>query len=196
MLDMIEIFDYDTNRYQFREWAQAVLDFENLEALHEHWCGGAKMPTHRIYRFIEKMKSSFAGEIREKFAGFVSEYVAPRVPFIPWTEVHPNFRVHERGNESTSPMHRDRDYLKERGSLKIWLPFTRVAGGGTLWVESEEGKGDLKPCEMAYGQALFFDSLNLLHGCRFNDSGNTRVSMDFIVRKDPVLGYSGAHLQS
>jgi hypothetical protein len=133
------------------------------------------------------MKDAFVGEIREEFGAFVGEYAAPRVPFEPWTEVYPNFRVHERGQVSTSPMHRDREYLKETGSMKIWLPFTRVAGGGTLWSESAEGRDDLRPYTMEYGQALFFDSLNLLHGARPNDSPDTRVSIDFIVRRDPTL---------
>lgn len=184
---MIEIFDYDTDRFRFREWAQAALGVEELEALHEHPCGGAMIPTHRVYRFIETLKEAFAGEIRERFGDFVFVYAAPRVEFVPWTQVHPNFRVHERGRDSTSPMHRDRDYLSERGAAKIWLPFTRVGGGGALWCESEEGRGDLRSYDMRYGQALFFDSLNLMHGCRFNDSSDTRVSIDFIVRPDPTL---------
>lgn len=190
---MIEIFDYDTDRYPFRKWAQSVLGFENLEALHEHPCNGATIPLHRVYNFTKlMMKASFVGEITELFAAFVQEYAAPRVPFQPWTEVHPNMRVHEKGTETTSHMHRDRDYLKERGSFKIWLPFTRVAGGGTLWVESQEGKNDMKPYNMNYGQALFFDSLNLLHGCHVNDSNDTRVSIDFIVRPPPVISYMQA----
>jgi hypothetical protein len=184
---MIEIFEYDTDRFRFREWAQAILGIRDLERLHEDPCGGAEQPKHRVHRFTVTLKEAFAGEIRQTFGEFVREYAVPRVSFVPWTEVYPNFRVHEQGRETTSPMHRDREYLTERGSAKIWLPFTRVAGGGTLWSESEEGLGDVRPYEMEYGQALFFDSLNLLHGCRFNDSGDTRVSIDFIVRKDPTL---------
>ena len=186
---MIEIFEYDTKRYQFRKWAQATLKYEELEALHEHPCGGATIPLHRVYCFTKAMKAAFVGEITEHFAACVSEYAAPRVPFRPWTEVHPNMRVHEKGQGTTSHMHRDRDYLKERGSFKIWLPFTRVAGGGTLWVESEEGRNDMRPYDMRYGQAMFFDSLNLLHGCQVNDSDDTRVSIDFIVRPVPALKY-------
>ena len=186
---MIEIFAYDASRYRFREWAQAALDWDDLEALHEHPCGGAKAAGHRVLRFTNRMKEAFVGEIRERFADFVREYIVPRVRFMPWTEVYPNMRVHETAQATTSHMHRDRDYLKERGSMKVWLPLTRVTGGGTLWVESEEGRNDLKPYDMEYGQALFFDSLNLLHGCHVNDSGSTRVSLDFIVREDPTVAY-------
>lgn len=191
---MIEIFDYDTRRYPFREWAQATLGHQELEALHEHPCGGAQIPTHRVWRFITRMKEAFEGEgeIRELFAAFVREHAVPRVPFVPWTEIFPNMRVHEKGRETTSAMHRDRDYVRERGLFKIWLPFTRVAGGGTLWVESADGRNDMKPYDMRYGQALFFDSLNLMHGCHFNDSNDTRVSMDFMIRPDPELACARA----
>jgi len=191
---MIEIFNYDTDRYPFRQWAQSVLDFDDLEGLHQGPCKDATTPRQRVYFFTTRMKAAFEGgeEIRARFGRFVSEYAAPRVPFVPWTKIYPNMRVHEKGQETTSEMHRDRDYVRERGSFKIWLPFTRVSGGSTLWVESEEGKNDLKPYNMRYGQALFFDSLNLLHGCYFNDTDGTRVSIDFIVRPDPVV----AHLQA
>ena len=47
----------------------------------------------------------------------------------------------------------------------------------------------MKPYDMVYGQAMFFDSLNLLHGCHVNDSDGTRVSIDFIVRPDPKIAY-------
>ena len=184
---MIEILKYDIERYRFREWAQSVLDFGDLENLHEHECGGVRRPGHRAHLFIQTMKSAFADDIRVRFGDFVNEYVTSRVPFIPWLEIYPNFRIHEKGQATTSPMHRDREYLTERGSLKIWLPFTLVSGGSALWCESEEGKNDLKAYDMNYGEALFFDSLNLLHGCHFNDSANTRLSMDFIVRPDPKL---------
>jgi ectoine hydroxylase-related dioxygenase (phytanoyl-CoA dioxygenase family) len=49
----------------------------------------------------------------------------------------------------------------------------------------------LQPWEMSYSEALFFDSLNLLHGCYVNNSPATRVSMDFIVRRNPRLLIAG-----
>jgi hypothetical protein len=193
---MIEIFEYDIVRYQFREWAQSVIGIQDLEALHEHPCGTARLPGQRVLRFVEMMKLAYGREIREQFIDFVREYAVPRVPFVAWMEVFPTFRVHEHGQQTTSYMHRDRDYRQKRGTFKIWLPFTTVAGGGTLWVESEEGKNDLRPYDMEYGQALFFDSENLLHGCHFNDSGKTRVSVDFAVRQDPRIPVSPRSGQS
>ncbi len=186
---MTTIFKYDTGIYQFRDWAVSVLGWQELERLGDKQLVNVKSPGNRIYQFTKLMKDAFWHDesIRRLFARFVEMEVAPRIDFVPWLEIHPNFRVHEAGQEATSIFHRDRDYLMERGSLKIWLPFTRVSKGGTLWIESEEGKGDFRPYEMEYGEALLFDSLNLEHGCRFNDSGSSRVSIDFIIRLHPWL---------
>ncbi|ADB39709.1 hypothetical protein [Spirosoma linguale] len=186
---MITVFRYDTSVYKFRDWAELVLGHQNLERINEKTLQNAKAPKNRVYQFITLMKNAFEADndIRELFGQFVKNEVAIRIDFEPWLSIYPNFRVHEADQEATSPFHRDRDYLKERGSLKVWLPFTHVSKGGTLWVESEEGKKDYRPYEMKYGEALLFDSLNLEHGCFFNDSGSCRVSMDFIIRKNPML---------
>lgn len=184
---MIEIFTFDTERYPLREWAKTSLDVKRLDRLHEDECGGAVGRTHRVYRYITRLKTAFDGPILNLMARFVSEYAQPRVPFPAWTTVLPNFRVHEHGREPTSRLHRDRDYVRERGIYKIWLPFTPVSGGGALWIETADGRGDVGPVALDYGQALFFDSLNLEHGCVFNDSGRSRVSMDFMIRPNPAL---------
>lgn len=184
----IRIFKYDTDTYQFCEWAKLVLGCRHLERLNEIELVHVTAPRNRVYQFTKKMKDAFFldASIRELFARFVEMEVAPRIDFKPWLKIFPNFRIHEVNQEPTSPFHRDRDYLTERSSLKIWLPFTRVSKGGALYIESEEGKGDFRPYEMEYGSALLFDSLNLEHGCYFNDSGSTRVSMDFIIRLNPA----------
>jgi hypothetical protein len=186
---MITVFTYDTGLYKFRNWAESVLEYQELEHINEKQITNAKAPLNRVHQLITLMKNAFEQdeEIRQLFARFVEGEVVPRIDFEPWLKIYPNFRVHEAGQEATSHFHRDRDYLKERGSLKIWLPFTRVLKGGTLWVESEEGKKDYRPYEMEYGKALLFDSLNLEHGCYFNDSGLCRVSMDFIIRLNPEV---------
>jgi len=48
-----------------------------------------------------------------------------------------------------------------------------------LWCESDYGLGDYAPMPVRYGEALLFDGGLLRHGSVPNDSGVTRVSMDF-----------------
>ncbi|BAQ68054.1 hypothetical protein NHU_00887 [Rhodovulum sulfidophilum] len=190
---MLEIFEYDPARYPLADWAREVLQWKRLECLNEKPLERAKTSNQRVYYFTKAMKDAYHDDgpagaaIRRVVSDFVDREVRPRLPFVPWLRILPNFRVHEAGQEATSKLHRDRTYLTELGSLKIWLPFVGVSRGGTLWVESAEGKNDLAPIALQHGQAMLFDSLNLLHGCFFNDSGQSRVSMDFIVRRDPAL---------
>lgn len=90
---MIEIFDYSTQRYPLREWAQYVLGTPHLEALHEHECGGAKIIGHRTYRFINALKAAFTDDIASMFSAFALEYGAPRVDFKIWDRISPMSRV-------------------------------------------------------------------------------------------------------
>ena len=56
-----------------------------------------------------------------------------------------------------------------------------VRGNNSLWVESAPGAGDLKPLELRYGEAFRFDGGHQAHECKANDTGDTRVSIDFRV---------------
>jgi ectoine hydroxylase-related dioxygenase (phytanoyl-CoA dioxygenase family) len=57
--------------------------------------------------------------------------------------------------------------------------LTPVWGTNTIWIEQNQGKADYVPVEMAPGQLLVFDGVNLMHGNKLNDTGSTRVSFDF-----------------
>ena len=65
--------------------------------------------------------------------------------------------------------------------MNLWLPFTRAWDTNTVWIESEEGTGDLRPYACDVGQILVFDGVNLLHGNVQNETDKTRVSVDFRV---------------
>jgi ectoine hydroxylase-related dioxygenase (phytanoyl-CoA dioxygenase family) len=93
-------------------------------------------------------------------------------------QVPPSFRFHF-SRKGSSSFHRDRDYGVDPAHLNVWIPFTRVWGSNSIWIESEEGKGDYSPVSLEYGQALIFDGPNLCHGSVWNNTTSTRVSMDF-----------------
>ncbi|MBV8480535.1 MAG: streptomycin biosynthesis protein StrG [Actinobacteria bacterium] len=93
----------------------------------------------------------------------------------------PTFRVHLPGNVAVGEMHRDRDYSHGQGEVNLWLPFTRAWDTNTVWIESSEGSNDVRPYACDVGQMLMFDGVNLLHGNVKNETGKTRVSVDFRV---------------
>ena len=59
------------------------------------------------------------------------------------------------------------------------MPLTNAYDTNTMWVESEEDKGDYTPVNSTYGDLIQFDGANLSHGNKKNITNQTRVSIDF-----------------
>ncbi|HEX3683229.1 MAG TPA: hypothetical protein VHU83_11895 [Bryobacteraceae bacterium] len=92
---------------------------------------------------------------------------------------HPKMRVHLAGTPTVSKWHRDVDVTKRPDQINVWLPFTDSFGGNSLWIETDYGRGDYRPVDVRYGQALLFDGGFLEHGTVTNDTNVTRISLDF-----------------
>ena len=95
----------------------------------------------------------------------------------------PTFRVHQPGNLAVAAYHKDSEYSHSTKELNFFLPLTDAFGSNTIWVESEEGKGDYSPMDAKYGEAILWNGANLMHGNKTNDTGLSRVSVDFRVIK-------------
>jgi ectoine hydroxylase-related dioxygenase (phytanoyl-CoA dioxygenase family) len=92
------------------------------------------------------------------------------------------------GNLAVGEFHKDSDYNHQRSEITYWLPFTPAFSTNTIWIESEEDKKDYQPYSLDYGQVLVFHSSILSHGNMINETGQSRVSMDF--RVIPFSKYS------
>jgi hypothetical protein len=95
----------------------------------------------------------------------------------------PTFRVHLVNNLSVGEFHKDSDYGHGTNEINFWLPFVDTFSTNTIWVESGPELEDYTPKSLDYGEILKFDGANLLHGNKINDTGITRVSVDFRVVK-------------
>ena len=99
--------------------------------------------------------------------------VTPHLP------AHSNVPVHLPNNVAVGEFHRDRDYSHGEGETNFWLPVTNAWDSNSVWIEGEEGAEDFTPYEVAVGQLLVFDGVNLAHGNKMNTTGKTRVSFCF-----------------
>jgi len=102
----------------------------------------------------------------------------------------PTFRTYLPSVVPMGKMHNDESYHHQPSELNIWLPISNhVSGNNSLWVESSPAKGDFHPLNLEYGQ-IFRGWLNQCrHFTQANDTGYTRVSIDFrVVSED-----SGGH---
>ena len=184
---------YDTNKYDFARIVKDLFGCKDLTKLHE------KLPTNITYDQLHKIGEDNKTWYHQKFyepinngdtqfvelyRKFIKQVVTPLMDgddFI--FQKVPTFRVHAPGNVAVGGWHRDTDYNHSQYEINFFVPFTVAYGTNTMWVESEPDKRDFSPFEAQYGDAFMWNGANLLHGNKPNDTGQTRVSVDFRVMK-------------
>ena len=113
---------------------------------------------------------------------FVREVLVPLLGEDVVFQAPPTLRVHTPGPRPMGKPHRDRDYAGHCGDeINFWLPLTRARGANSLFVESAPGRRDHRALDLRYGQCHRFDGENCEHYAVANDTGATRVSLDFRV---------------
>lgn len=91
----------------------------------------------------------------------------------------PTFRVHIPKNVAVGAFHKDGEFNHPKGEINFIIPCTNSKDTASVWVESEPDKADFKPMPLVVGQLIKFNGNELTHGNKINETGLTRVSMDF-----------------
>ena len=97
----------------------------------------------------------------------------------------PTLRVSFPATEPMGHAHTDAEYHHQAGELNFWLPLTAVWGTNTLWVDGTGAEGgdngdiDSRPLQLGWGRGVRFWGNRIRHHCVANESGFTRVSLDF-----------------
>ena len=177
---------YDTTKYDFRKivsemlevWEGDTIPLEELHTLEHYDLLVREKDQSTIWhkRYYEKFKEQFlptylelVKELKERFG--YTEIIYQAIP---------TFRVQlAEGNLGVGEWHRDRTYNHGVTEVNFWMPFVHTNQSNTIWMESKEGKMDFRPYTVNYGEILVFNGANLFHGNKPNDSGATRVSVDF-----------------
>ena len=178
----MEIYNYDTSRFDFSKLISEILGVSSLGNIHEYvdydvFTREKDQSTQWHKRYYEEFE-----KIRPMYENFVNDCIKPIFggSEIVYQSI-PTFRVHLVGNVGVGAFHKDRDYNHGTTEINFWLPLVDVWGNNSVWVESEEDKADYHPARLSYGEYLRFDGANLMHGNRINDTSQTRVSFDFRV---------------
>ena len=177
---------YDTKEYDFRRivsemlevWEGDIIPLEDLHTLEHYDLLVREKDQSTIWhkRYYEKYKEQFlptylklVKELKERFGYDKIIYQAI-----------PTFRVQlAEGNVGVGEWHKDSAYNHGTSEVNFWMPFVHTNEQNTIWMESREDKGDYRPYKVNYGEILVFSGANLYHGNKNNDSGQTRVSVDF-----------------
>ena len=125
-------------------------------------------------------------EFKNMYTSFIYDVVKPlyNEPIV--FQTIPTFRIAYPNNIAVGEWHKDKHYRNGEWAAMVkednfYLPFTDAYDTNTIWVESEEDKGDYTPINCNYGECVQWDGCNLSHGNKINLTGKARVSMDFRV---------------
>ena len=181
-------FNYSTEKYPFANIISNILNTSNLSKIHEedHFEGydvfkreedqGTKY--HKLY--YDNCKE----RILDLYDKFVLNIIRPLYDEEIVYQKIPTFRLHFPGNIAVGEYHKDKWYRDKKWheevcELNYYLPFTKAYGTNTIWVESEEDKGDFSPMSVEYGECIQWNGSNLTHGNKQNKTNTTRISVDF-----------------
>lgn len=179
-------FEYDIMKYNFKEMLSSLFSVEDLSEINENIDvlkreNDQSTKYHKIY--YEWAKT-------EKFSNIYQDFIKCIVlPIYSSPIVYqkiPTFRIAFNNNIAVGEFHKDKHYRNIDWAEKVsednfFLPFTDAFDTNTIWVETEEDKGDFIPMNCNYGQMVRWDGSNLTHGNKINKTGKTRVSIDFRV---------------
>lgn len=183
---------FDTQQYPFRELVNQMLNISDLSMLHQiENYAVFKRETDQSSSWHRKFYDHFQAVFQPVYVDFVRAFIAPEFG-IDFSNLIfqriPTFRIQLVNNVSVGEWHRDRDYNHGSSEINFWMPFTDTYDTNTVWMETEEGKEDIQPFEVQYGEILCFRGADLLHGNHINQTQHTRVSVDFrIVHRDRFI---------
>jgi ectoine hydroxylase-related dioxygenase (phytanoyl-CoA dioxygenase family) len=176
--------NYDTERFNFHALIEEHYGVQDLSQLHT-WLKEA-VPFFEdktydqstgIHKHFYKLYES--GPFLSLYQQFLKEVVQPGYGEALVYQARPTFRIHLPNNVAVGEWHKDGDYNHQRTETNYWMPFTKAFGNNTIWIESEEDRADFQAYDVDHGEVLIFHGASLKHGNKPNDTGVSRVSMDF-----------------
>jgi hypothetical protein len=183
-------FNYSTKEYPFANIISNILNTSNLSKIHEedHFEGYDlfKREEDQGTKYHKLYYDTCREQIIDLYDKFILNVIRPLYNEEIVYQKIPTFRLHFPGNIAVGEWHKDKWYRdaewhEEVKELNYYLPFTNAYGTNTIWVESEEDKGDYKAMDVKYGECVQWNGANLTHGNKKNITNSTRISVDFRV---------------
>lgn len=181
-------YTYDTAKYDFKKRLEELFEIPDLCNLSDSIEvftreNDQKTKWHKIYYDWSRSE-----EFTNMYENFVADYVKPIYNESIVYQAIPTFRVAYPNNIAVGEFHKDKFYRDQSWADQVkednfYLPFTDAYDTNTIWVESEEDKGDFSPMKCNYGEFICWDGSNLMHGNKINTTGKARISVDFRVIK-------------
>lgn len=189
---MNKIHQYNKEIYNFDKLISNLFQ-KDLNLLHEMQVEkynlfteiGNDSNTEFHQKFYQKLKEPW-DEIINLYKKFISNVIFPILKDLTGEtefayQTFPTFRVQLPNNVAVVKYHTDSDseHQHPEGEINFILPLTKMFDTSAIWAESEPNKGDFKPLNLELGELLCWNFNKCKHGNKINETGVTRVSMDF-----------------
>lgn len=192
-------YAYNISEFNFVDVVKRAFGVDDLSIVHKILDKQLDIPTdpsqdqqttfHKIfYKVYEQEPSEFL-EIYKRFVSHIAKNYFDGSSII--YQAKPTFRVQAPNNIAVAQWHKDKAYNHSSNEINIFLPLTRAFDTNTIWAESEEDKGDYSPMNAEIGEFYIWNGANLHHGNKKNETGLSRVSVDFRIIFEDNFDYEG-----
>lgn len=180
--------NYSINNFPFKQKLEELFQIHELSSLNDNievFTREKDQSTNWHKLFYEYARTEDFIQMYDKF---ILEVIKPLYNKQIVYQAIPTFRVCYPNNIAVGEFHKDKHYRNGEWAAKVkednfFLPFTDAFDTNTIWVESEEDKGDFAPMDCNYGECIQWNGCNLTHGNKINSTGKARISVDFRVIK-------------
>ena len=191
---MSVIKQYDSDKYNFCKEVESIFNIPEGELRNLHDLRQSLMPREKL-NFDNETRTDFHSTfygvlnsekgiaIKDIYKRFIENIVAPMFQRSFVYQAFPSFRVHIPNDQAIHKWHHDsdQDHNHPHWEINFQIALTKMWDSNTMWIESVPGLKDFKPIEMQVGDFCIFDGNRCAHGNKENQTGKTRVSMDFRV---------------
>lgn len=180
---------YNTNKFNFAFLLSKLFEVSSLEDINDN-VPVFKRENDQNTSYHKKYYEWFrTPKISSLYEEFIEEVVRPLYDEPIIYQSIPTFRVCYPNNIAVGEFHKDKYYrnvewAEQVKELNYFMPLTNAFDTNTIWVESEEDKGDYSPMNCNYGNIIQWDGSNLSHGNKVNTTNKCRISVDFRVIKE------------
>lgn len=127
-------------------------------------------------------------KFEKTYENFIFDVVSPLFDEDFLYQKLPTIRFHIPDNVAVGAFHTDAEFNHPAGEINFIIPLTNSEDTACPWVESEPGENDFEAIPLTIGKLVQFNGNVLRHGNKVNETGFTRVSMDFRIL--PISKYN------
>jgi len=181
---------YDNSKYDFRVFARKCFGIDNLSEVHKN------NPNYEVFKsfgpdvqtwyhetFYNYLKTNDNGKDMQKMYNNLIEEVI--LPYLDINEAlvqkFPSFRVQLPGNIAVAKIHTDNSLGHPIGEINFTYSFTDMFDTNAIWIEKMPRMKEFIPIEQKENSITSFNANLCMHYNKLNETGKTRMSMDFRV---------------